>query len=267
MGQKLGQNFLKNASKIGEIVKNLNINPGDILIEIGPGHGALTLPILEAIKSLKDTKLIAIEKDPVLADSLKEKIGNNPKFSLITDDIRKILPNLTQDHQLMAGEYKIVGNIPYYLTGFLLRQLEEIVLKPQIIVLTIQKEVAERIIAQPPKMNLLAASVQFWSEPKIISFISRKEFQPAPKVDSAIIELKPKLENFPEKSITYYQTIKKIFRQPRKTIKNNIRDGYKNIENGVFEKIEKTGIKTGDRPQNLSLKQLKEISGMLYNYK
>lgn len=266
MGQKLGQNFLKNPSKIAEIVKNLAIKPGEALVEIGPGRGALTFPILELIKPLKGVKLIAVEKDPVLAVALEKQIGNNPQFSLIKGDIRKELPRITNNRELITNNYKIVGNIPYYLTGFLLRQLEEVTEKPEIIILTIQKEVAERIVAEPPKMNLLAASVQFWSEPKIISFVSRKEFQPAPKVDSAIISLTPKSENRPEKSEAYYQTIKKIFRQPRKTIKNNIRDGYKNAENEIFRKIEKIGIKTGDRPQNLTLKQLREITEMLYNY-
>lgn len=267
MGQRLGQNFLKNTSKIEEIIKNLTIKPGETLIEIGPGRGALTFPILEIIKPLKGVKLIAIEKDPVLAAALDRQNGNNPQFSLITGDIRKELPKITNNRELITDNYKIVGNIPYYLTGFLLRQLEEIAEKPKTIVLTIQKEVAERIVAEPPRMNLLAASVQFWSEPKIISFISRKEFQPAPKVDSAIISLTPKSENRSKKSKAYYEVIKKIFRQPRKTIKNNIRDGYKNAGNEVFGKIEKIGIKTGDRPQNLSLNQLKEMAEMLYNYR
>lgn len=267
MGQRLGQNFLKNPSKIAEIIKNLTISPGETLIEIGPGRGALTLPILELIKPLKGVKLIAIEKDPVLAAALKKELENNPQFLLITGDIRKELSKITNNRELITDNYKIVGNIPYYLTGFLLRQLEEIAEKPKTIVLTIQKEVAERIVAEPPRMNLLAASVQFWSEPKIISFISRKEFQPAPKVDSAIISLTPKSENRSKKSKAYYEVIKKIFRQPRKTIKNNIRDGYKNLGNEVLERIEKISIKIEDRPQNLSLNQLKEMAEMLYNYR
>jgi len=166
----------------------------------------------------------------------------------------------------VPGPYRIVGNIPYYLTGYLLRQIGDLTKKPEIIILTIQKEVAERIAAVPPKMNMLAASVQFWAEPRIIDFIPRKEFQPAPQVDSAIIRISPKPARLCENSAAYYETVKKIFRQPRKTLWNNIRTAEKNRENSLLAAIRKIGIDPGSRPQNLSVKNLKEIAEMLYNY-
>lgn len=267
MGQKLGQHFLKNPDKIREIVDCLAIKPEETIIEIGPGRGALTLPLLTAITSQKGAKLIAIEKDLALAAILQKKIGPNPQFTLIEGDIRIVLPILIKKYQLKSKNYKLVGNIPYYLTGYLLRQISELPTKPGKTVLTIQKEVAERVAAVPPRMNLLAASVQFWAEPKIVGRIGRQEFQPAPKVDSAIIQLIPlKTEETPIKAAAYYEIIKKIFSQPRKTLKNNLRAGWPNATVGLFETLEKVGIKTDNRPQDLALKQLKQITEMLYNY-
>lgn len=270
MGRKLGQHFLKNPEKIGLIIAALEIQPGETIIEIGSGRGALTQPLLTAIESQKGAVLIAIEKDQILAAALKKQIGDNPKFSLITGDIRKELLSLTQNSIRRPADeiqnYKVVGNIPYYLTGYLLRQLGELEHKPQKIVLTVQKEVAERIAAKPPRMNLLAASIQFWAEPEIIGFIQKKDFQPAPQVDSAIIMLLPKMEKPATEREIFYKTVKKIFAQPRKTVKNAVRNGWPSADDSIFPQIGKIGVKIGDRPQNIDLGQLKKMAEMLYNY-
>src|SRR3989344_6086795 len=187
----LGQHFLKNKAKIKKIVEALNLENGDTVIEIGPGHGELTdeLGIMN-----NELRIIAIEKDKNLFKYLKNKFSQDKNIEIIEGDILKIFPSIIHNSSFIIQNYKIVGNIPYYITGYLLRILGELEKKPSLIVLTIQKEVAERICAirqaqGKPKMNLLAASVQFWAEPKIIGYISKKDFRPAPKVDSAIIKL------------------------------------------------------------------------------
>lgn len=259
MPEYLGQHFLKNKEKLQKIVDALELKNNDIVIEIGPGHGELTEEL--RIKNYElGIRIIAIEKDGELTDKLKEKFSQDKNIEIIQGDALKILP------ELKANNYKIVGNIPYYITGYLFRILGELEQKPSLIVLLIQKEVAERICVEPPKMNLLAASVQIWAEPKIIDYVLRKDFLPQPKVDSAIIKLAIKVQPLAirENTEKYYQFIKIIFKQPRKTIVNNLVSSIKYQVLGVkkeeiVKKLQEIGMGTNARPQNLSIEQIKKL--------
>jgi len=264
--KSLGQNFLTNKNKIGEIISALELKNRDIIIEIGPGHGELTREILKNPFS----RLMAIEKDAHLANLLKNDkfLMSNvkiPKIEIITGDVLKILPPLVENLSFGIGNLKLVGNIPYYITGFLLRTLSELKYKPKIIVLTVQKEVAERICAQPPTMNLLAASVQLWAQPEIMGLIPKEDFSPEPKVDSAIIKLITKDLEFKTKNTeNFYKFIKILFKQPRKTISNNVSELFKNKkEADVF--LEKNGIAPASRPQDLNVESIKEMAEIIYN--
>src|SRR3989344_6843843 len=220
----LGQHFLKNKAKIKKIVEAFNLENGDTVIEIGPGHGELTEKIIERLKDLKIErfKIITIEKDRELAEDLRSKIHDlelDKNVEIFEGDALKEIKNqilkikIANQKSKIIENLKIVGNIPYYITGYLLRILGDSEIKPSLIVLLIQKEVAERICALrqaqgKPKMNLLAASVQFWAEPKIIGYISKKDFRPAPKVDSAIIKLTTNNQQpTTEEAINYYRFI------------------------------------------------------------
>src|SRR6185369_6737037 len=178
--QKLGQHFLKNKSALRLIAEALDLKSDDTVIEIGPGHGELT-------DVAADATWVAIEKDGELVKKLKEKFENETRVEIIEGDALKILAEVTT--RFSGATYKIAGNIPYYITGHLLRVISELEEKPTRCVFTIQKEVAERIIAAPPHMNRLAASVQVWAKPKILKMLPAEDFSPPPKVDSAIIEL------------------------------------------------------------------------------
>ncbi len=282
MGQKLGQHFLVNKNKIQKIVEALELKNNDVVVEIGPGHGELTGELANWLigKKLK-TKIIAIEKDKILAKDLKEKFKDNKNIEISEGDALKIIPELS--YKLQVTSYKLTGNIPYYITGKLLRILSESGNKPSIIVLTIQKEVAERICGikagslnshgrvriaegRRPKaryshaMNLLAAIVQFWAEPKIVGYISRHDFKPAPKVDSAIIRLTTYGQQLTtEETEKYYKFVRALFKQPRKTIINNLRPATNNSQL-LTKKIQLTSVNPNDRPQNLSLAQIKDLS-------
>ncbi len=254
--KSLGQNFLMNKSKLRKIADVLELKKGDTVIEIGSGHGELTEEL--RIKN-KELRIIAIEKDTEFAKALKEKFSKDKNIEIIEGDVLKVLPVLFGGFKLQALSFKIVGNIPYYITGYLLRIVSELELKPELMILTIQKEVAQRISAKPPKMNLLAASVQFWAEPKIIGYISKKDFRPAPKVDSAIIKLKATSDKQQVKSENYYKLIKILFKQPRKTIFNNLCGAKKIDADKCRKKLLKAGINPSDRPQNLEMGKLKEM--------
>ncbi len=261
MRQPLGQHFLKDKRKIGQIVDALELQEGDTVIEIGPGRGALTHELGTRNKGMR---IVAIEKDAKLAAGLKEKLmpvfeekGN--KLEIITGDVREELPKL-KSYNLRS--YKLVGNIPYYLTGALLRLIGDLDPLPKRIVLTTQKEVAERVTAVPPKMNMLAASVQFWAEPKIVMRIPAGAFSPPPDVDSAVILLTPKrlTSDVNHQKERYYELVRALFRHPRKTIRNNLLRTVLNISE---EHLKEAGIDPGDRPQNLSVGDILRLATLL----
>src|SRR3989344_5926855 len=318
MPRYLGQHFLKNKAKLKKIIDALELKDGDIVVEVGPGHGELTQEIQKSKISETEQvrygagknqsanwrtkiKIIAIEKDINLVKFLEEKFSKDKNIDpvrskileisadlskinrtsngveIIYGDALKVLPNLTNELKNLKT-YKLTGNIPYYITGYLLRILGELENKPSLIVLTIQKEVAQRVCAKPPKMNLLAASVPFWAEPKIIGSVSKKDFRPIPKVDSAIIKLIP-LTLLVRSSIQcnkekYYEFIKILFKQPRKTILNNLLSGIggknwggkvnkKKNKEEIIEKLKKIGINPQARPQNLSVEQILKLFNFL----
>jgi 16S rRNA (adenine1518-N6/adenine1519-N6)-dimethyltransferase len=250
MGRRLGQHFLKDRNVLKKITEALEIQSGDFVIEIGSGQGSLT----ELLMKAPINKIIAIEKDKKLALDLKLKNRDGTILEVIEGDALKILPTVTNK---LNREYKLIGNIPYYITGYLLRVIAELENKPSLIVFTIQKEVAERLTAQPPAMNLLAASVQYWAEPKIITSIPAGSFSPPPKVDSAIISLKTKKVKDSE---SYYKFIKILFKQPRKTILNNLAESLELNKDEIGKKLSSLDIKERSRPQNLDLKTIQKMS-------
>ena len=287
--QKLGQHFLKNATVLEKIVDTLALMDGDRVIEIGSGHGELTMPLALAARS-KRCEIFCIEKDHALivgleAFATKENIadddtGQNTRINIIEGDALKLLPEVVSEKidTAKVPHYKIVGNIPYYITGKLLRVVSELEHKPERTVLVVQKEVAERICAAPPDMNRLAASVQFWADAKIIALVSRKDFSPPPEVDSAVIVLDTKIsagKSVP-KSAThgggtrklnpalYYRAVRAIFAQPRKTLLNNLSAaaGKTIKKNDVAAQIEKIGINPDARPQDLGIEQIASIASM-----
>jgi 16S rRNA (adenine1518-N6/adenine1519-N6)-dimethyltransferase len=215
--KKLGQHFLKNKSALRFIAESLEVSADETIIEIGPGHGELT----DFLITTPAIKIIAIEKDENLYDAFLKAFQKDGRVTAARGDALKILPVVTQNSELKNQHYKIAGNIPYYITGHLFRILSELENKPERCLFTIQKEVAERICSVPPRMNRLSASVQFWANAKMIKSLPASDFNPPPKVASAIISLETKPGvNFDATS--YYAAIRSIFAQPRKTLLNNL---------------------------------------------
>ncbi len=237
----MGQNFLIDENVLNKILETSNIKPNDIVLEIGPGLGVLTLELAKKAK-----KVIAIEKDKELCEILQNVlIAQNVKnVEIIHDDILR----LKQIQQLQ--HYKVVANIPYYLTSLLIRMFLETNNRPSEIILMIQKEVAERICAVPPKMSLLAVSVQFYAKPEIISFVSKNSFYPVPEVDSAIIKIVPqtKLEIDTKK---FFGIVKKGFASKRKMLINNLKSEFQNPN--IKSILENIGLNPKVRAENLSI--------------
>jgi 16S rRNA (adenine1518-N6/adenine1519-N6)-dimethyltransferase len=176
---KLGQHFLKSQNIVNQIIKAAELKKSDAVLEVGPGKGILTKALLE-----NTSKVIAIEKDQSLVQYLKDKFKDTDNLELIEGDIRKY-----STFNIQHSIFKVVANIPYYITSRFLRNFLQTERQPSLMVLMVQKEVAQRIMAQPPHMNKLALSVQAYGKPKIIEKVPKKYFSPQPKVDSAIIKI------------------------------------------------------------------------------
>jgi len=215
----LGQNFLIDEKVLRKIIEAAELLENDIVLEVGPGIGNLTAELAKRVK-----KVIAIEKDKKMVEILRETLKNFTNIEIIEGDILKI--NLKP---YTSKPYKVVANIPYYLTSPLIRKFVETVeVKPQLLVLMVQKEVAQRIVARPPAMSILAVSVQFYAKPEIISLVSKKSFWPSPKVDSAIIKISA--FNQRRKSAfnqRFFKIVRAGFSQPRKQLINNLSKNLK----------------------------------------
>jgi len=260
--QNLGQHFLRNSSVLRKIALAVPIKSGETIIEIGPGHGELTKFLFEQVaeqKSSSRSPVVLIEKDRRLAAQLLDSF---PRAEVADGDVLEILPRLVRDRKLRTGGYQLVGNIPYYITGHLLRTIGCLKSRPRSCVFLVQKEVAERIAAQPPRMNRLAASVQIWAHPQALFSVPRRDFIPPPRVDSAVI----RLELLPKPLIASAEAadsiLRILFAQPRKTVLNNLRTHLPSRE--VLDRFfEREGLDPRVRPQNLSLQQIASIGKLI----
>lgn len=221
--KRLGQNFLVDDAALRRVIEAAEIGADEAVLEIGAGLGSLTRYI-----AITAQQVIAIEIDKKLMPALQEIMASFDNVRIINGNILNIAPGkLTSNFQPPTSNYIVVANIPYYITSAIIRHLLETTAKPQRIVLTVQKEVAERICAPPGQLSLLALSVQVYGEPKIVARIPSGAFYPAPKVDSAVV----KIELFPESVIPshhipqFFQLTKAGFSQKRKTLLNSISAG------------------------------------------
>jgi len=247
MRARIGQHFLKDGGVARRIVGALPIGEGKIIIEIGPGRGALTALLAERVGRVPGAELVCIERDPILAEALRARAWHTIPPRVITGDARTALPEpvreLTPDNT-----YIVVGNLPYYLTGRLFRILGELSRLPEAAVFMVQREVAMRLTAAPPHMNLLAASVQAWARVSLLFHVPASAFTPQPRVESAVVLITATRTTPPPAG--YYQTARVLFKQPRKTLLNNLA-----VEIGREDAtwiLAEVGLDPSGRPQSLS---------------
>ncbi len=266
-----GQNFLVSEEIIEKIISEAKIKKGEIILEVGPGTGNLTKALLDA-----GAVVLAIEKDEKLIEILKSEIRiskseTNPKIQIINEDILKF------DEAKIKKPYRIIANIPYYLTGHLIQKFLLSRNKPAEMIIMVQKEVGERISAKPPKMNFLSSLVQYLAEAEILFPVKKEKFWPQPKVDSVILKLIPhqrltSLRSYARetfgfgdiKNREFIEFLKIVFKQPRQTLFNNLRrGGVKNSE----EIIDQLDLPKNVRGQCLNIEQLKMLFELSSNYK
>jgi 16S rRNA (adenine1518-N6/adenine1519-N6)-dimethyltransferase len=246
--KRLGQNFLQDAAALESIVSVAGINPTDTVLEIGPGLGSLTRYLAASAR-----EVVAVELDPDLLPPLKAVLAPYQNVRLIHGDILKLSPV----DLVLGNEYLVVANIPYYITSAVIRHLLENDPKPRRVVLTIQKEVAERICAKPGNMSLLALSVQVYGEPHIAARIPAEAFFPAPKVDSAILcmDIYPSPQIQSELLDIFFTLIKAGFSQKRKTLRNSLSSGLHISPSKAVDLLTLAQIDPQRRAETLSIRE------------
>lgn len=233
----LGQNFLKSKEALFEMCKVSDLTESDVILEIGPGKGALTEKLLERVQ-----KVFAVEKDSDLIQILNDKFPNEIKSKrlvLLNEDILLFDPSAYD-----ISDYKIVANIPYNITGSIIRRFLSEVKRPTSMTLLVQKEVAERIIAKNGKESILSLSVKAYGNPKYVMKVGKRFFNPSPKVDSAIVHISSISNGFmggKEEESFFFQLIKAGFAHKRKVISKNL------------ESLEISSTKIGDTLKKLSI--------------
>ena len=249
--KRLGQNFLIDKNVVKKIIKAAELHSKDIVLEIGPGIGALTKEIAK-----KTGKVIAVEKDQRMVEILKKTLKDFKNIEIINQDILKFqITNYKLQINLKSKiqNYKLIANLPFYITAPVIRRFLESKYPPKEMVLIVQKEVAQRICSKSPKMNILAISVQFYAKPKIISYISKKSFWPQPKVDSAIIKIVPQKKHKDVDVDLFFKIVKAGFSHPRKQLANNLTNGLKLNKQEVNDLLLKNNVKPSQRAETLAV--------------
>ena len=266
--KSLGQHFLKSERALRQIVEAGNITPDDIVLEIGPGQGVLTERLIARAK-----KVIAIEKDRELIPILEEKFAGEiaaGKLEIIEQDILKFDPAVRQDLTGKRG-YKLVANIPYYITGAIIEQFLSTTHQPSLMVLLMQKEVADRIIARDHKESILSIAIKAYGTPRIIDKVPPGAFAPAPTVDSSILlismisrdffkDLSSTTPGYDEK--LFLSVMKAVFGRKRKQIGGSLAEYLDNKDRAIAT-LERASIDPRTRPEDLTLADWKNLAQSL----
>lgn len=250
--KSLGQNFLIDEEVLSDIVSAADLKEDDVVIEVGPGMGVLTFALAPKCK-----RVIAIEKDRKMSRYLRKEIektyGDKSNIEVVCDDILRInLPEFMKERGIV--KYKVVANIPYYITSMITKLFLSTETQPEMMVMLMQKEVVERICAKEGDMSILALSVLLYGEPEMMRKVGSDAFYPAPKVDSAIIRIR----NIGRKySVQEYQEIFRVikigFSSKRKKLVNNLSAGFSLPKDEIEKMLGECGIDKGVRAEDLSV--------------
>jgi 16S rRNA (adenine1518-N6/adenine1519-N6)-dimethyltransferase len=254
--KSLGQNFLVDEDALRRVASAAEIQPGDVVLEIGAGPGGLTRH-LAALAG----RVIAVEIDPLLIPLLKTALSDFSNVTVVAGDILA-LPIETLVGSAAPGNYKVAANIPYYITSAIVRRLMESSVPPSLLVLTVQKEVADRICARPGKMSLLSLSVQYFGAPSIVGNIPADAFYPVPKVDSAIVrvDINNAAARNPEAARRLFRVARAGFSQKRKMLRNTLAAGFALPPMDVEAFLDRAGVDPKRRAETLAVEEWLKLS-------
>ena len=254
-----GQNFLIDQNVVDGILEKAEVNKEDLIIEIGPGLGNLTSPLLE-----NAGKVICIELDPKMISILKDRFSLYENFELINEDVLKVDLNKLIEENNQFKSAKVVANLPYYITTPIIMKLLEDKLNLESITVMVQKEVAERLADKPggKEVGAITYTINYYTNPEIIIDVPRDSFIPAPNVDSAVIKLdvlkEPKVKVLDEE--LFFKVIKFSFLQKRKTLINSLSNSGLLPKDFLEEMLNELEIDLRVRAEQLSLEQFKQIA-------
>ncbi len=263
--KRLGQHFLTDEGALKCILSAAELSQQDIVVEVGPGLGILTESLAEMAG-----EVVAVELDSRLASTLAKRLAPFPNVRIIHADILKVPPpQLLEDYLTLTElsqsyKYKVVANLPYYITSPIIHHFLEAPLKPSLMVIMVQKEVGEAITSKPSKMSLLSLSVQFYSKATLIAHVPAKSFYPPPKVDSVVLRLDTHLTPPVEVSDTdsFFDIIKCGFGSRRKQLRNSLAQALGIPPSQVVSLLEKAGLEPKRRAETLSLEEWRVLWGI-----
>ena len=258
--KSLGQHFLVDEAVLEHILSAAELGPGDIVVEVGPGLGILTEGLAK-----RRARIIAVELDSKLVALLKKRLAAFPDVKIVHADILKVTSQRLLQNNLSASElvrgYKVIANLPYYITSPVLRHFLEGESRPSAMVVMVQKEVGEAIAATPGKMSLLSVKTQFYSKPAIISYVPAASFYPPPKVDSVILRMdvysRPPIEV--SDVAGFFDIVMHGFSAPRKQLRNSLAHSLGMPPGQVASLLEKAGIEAKRRAETLSLEEWRKL--------
>ena len=252
----LGQHFLTDRGILGKILQAACLKPEDVVVEVGPGLGVLTAELVK-----QTGRVIAVELDKALAHTLKTDLSDAQNLTVIQGDILELPPK-----ELLAsisGDYKVVANLPYYITSAVLRHFLESTKRPSLLVVMVQREVARAIAASPGEMGLLGLSVQIFGMPRIVARVAAGSFYPPPKVESAVV----KIDVFPNPVIPeaelagFFGVARAAFSAPRKQIQNSLAQGLDADKAEIISRLNITGINPQRRAETLNIPEWVKLWG------
>jgi len=251
----LGQHWLNDRASLEMIIDLADLSLNDTVLEIGPGQGSLTELLVK-----KAARVVAVEVDSSLIIDLKKRFINEPHLEIVSQDIRHY--DLTQ----LPADYKCVANIPYYLTSYLIRLLSQSLNPASSAVLLVQREVAERLTAQPGQMSVLAIMAQVYWQVELGPIIRAELFSPAPKVDSRIIKLVRRPHTLMPLGLEkeFMWLVKIGFSQKRKTLLNSLSAGLRIDKELARSYLSSIGLDAAIRAQALDIVSWQELSQLIF---
>ncbi|MFC1982955.1 16S rRNA (adenine(1518)-N(6)/adenine(1519)-N(6))-dimethyltransferase RsmA [Chloroflexota bacterium] len=255
----LGQHFLIDEEVLQLIASAAELTPTDTVIEVGPGFGVLTEELAR-----RAGQVFAVELDNNLAAILKQTSAPHSNVTVINQDIMEIDPA-----SLTNSPYKVVANLPYYITSIVLRHFLEASPKPEMMMVMVQKEVAEAIAAEPGRRSVLSISVQLYGKPRIIDYVPAQSFYPAPEVDSAIL----KIEVYPQPAVairdekSFFEVVQAGFTASRKQIANSLAQGLGISKAEALSLLEKANVAPQRRAETLTLEEWAQLCQVIESSK
>ena len=250
----LGQHFLMDRRIVGRILRAAEISPNDTVVEVGPGMGSLTVDLVD-----QAARVITIEIDQDLASRLSAALTDRMNFTMVTGDARHVDLSTLIDE----AKYTMVANLPYYAASPIIRRFLETAPRPSRMVVMVQREVANEMIAQPGKMRVLSVATQIYGHPQLVCNVPPSAFRPSPKVSSSVIRID--LYNQPavkfDSKEDFFHLVRAAFSSPRKQIHNSLKRGLDKSPDSTQAMLNQAGIDLTRRPQTLSIPEW----GNLYN--